>query len=81
MSISLLGADPAITEIRIPMVERGYELLTARAARARVGPLRGEDDTVAEAIKYANRENACVRAWLAAPTREPGPKWGIRPSS
>ena len=33
VSISLLGADPAITEIRIPMVESGYELLTARAAR------------------------------------------------
>ncbi len=33
VSISLLGADPAITEIRVPMVESGYELLTARAAR------------------------------------------------
>jgi CelD/BcsL family acetyltransferase involved in cellulose biosynthesis len=33
VSVSLLGADPAITEIRIPMVESGYELLTARAAR------------------------------------------------
>jgi CelD/BcsL family acetyltransferase involved in cellulose biosynthesis len=33
VSISLLGADPGITEIRIPMVERGYEHLTARAVR------------------------------------------------
>ena len=33
VSVSLLGADPAITEIRVPMVESGYELLTARAAR------------------------------------------------
>jgi CelD/BcsL family acetyltransferase involved in cellulose biosynthesis len=30
-SLNLLGADPAITELRAPMVERGYEHLTARA--------------------------------------------------
>ncbi len=33
VSVSLLGADPAITEIRSPMIESGYERLTARAAR------------------------------------------------
>ena len=32
-SISLLGPDPFITEIRAPMIERGYEHLTARAVR------------------------------------------------
>lgn len=30
-SLNLLGADPAITEIRAPMVVAGYESLTARA--------------------------------------------------
>ena len=33
VSVSLLGADPAITEIRVPMIQSGYELPTARAAR------------------------------------------------
>src|ERR1700722_610605 len=28
-SIDLLGADPAVTEIRAPMIVPGYELLTA----------------------------------------------------
>jgi CelD/BcsL family acetyltransferase involved in cellulose biosynthesis len=32
-SISLLGPDPFITEIRTPMIERGFEHLTARAVR------------------------------------------------
>ena len=32
-SIGLLGADPAITEIRPPLVERGYEHLAVRAVR------------------------------------------------
>lgn len=31
VSVSLLGPDPFITEIRAPMIERGFELLTARA--------------------------------------------------
>lgn len=33
VSISLLGPDPFLTEIRAPMIERGYEHLTARAVR------------------------------------------------
>jgi CelD/BcsL family acetyltransferase involved in cellulose biosynthesis len=33
VSISVLGPDPFITEIRAPMIERGYEHLTARAVR------------------------------------------------
>lgn len=33
VSICLLGPDPAITEIRAPMIERGFEHLTARAVR------------------------------------------------
>jgi CelD/BcsL family acetyltransferase involved in cellulose biosynthesis len=31
VSISVLGPDPFITEIRAPMIERGFEYLTARA--------------------------------------------------
>jgi CelD/BcsL family acetyltransferase involved in cellulose biosynthesis len=33
VSISLLGPDPFITEIRAPLIERGFEDLTARAVR------------------------------------------------
>lgn len=33
VSISVLGPDPCITEIRTPLVERGFEHLTARAVR------------------------------------------------
>ena len=33
VSISLLGPDPLITEIRAPLIERGFEDLTARAVR------------------------------------------------
>jgi CelD/BcsL family acetyltransferase involved in cellulose biosynthesis len=43
VSISLLGADPAITEIRVPMVERGYEVLAARAARDHLAKVRDWD--------------------------------------
>jgi hypothetical protein len=32
-SLSLLGPDPFITEIRAPMIERGFEYLMARAVR------------------------------------------------
>jgi CelD/BcsL family acetyltransferase involved in cellulose biosynthesis len=31
VSVDLLGADPAITEIRAPLIQPGYEQLTARA--------------------------------------------------
>jgi CelD/BcsL family acetyltransferase involved in cellulose biosynthesis len=33
VSVDLLGADPAITEIRAPMIVPGYELLTAHAVQ------------------------------------------------
>ena len=33
VSISVLGPDPYITEIRTPLIERGFEHLTARAVR------------------------------------------------
>lgn len=36
VSIDLLGADPAITEIRAPMIVPGYELLTAHAVQHRL---------------------------------------------
>jgi CelD/BcsL family acetyltransferase involved in cellulose biosynthesis len=35
-SINLLGADPAITEIRTPLIEPGYEALTALAVKAQL---------------------------------------------
>jgi CelD/BcsL family acetyltransferase involved in cellulose biosynthesis len=34
VSLCLLGADPAITEVRAPLIERGYEHVTAAAVRA-----------------------------------------------
>ncbi len=43
VSLSLLGADPAISEIRAPMIERGFEHLTARAVRDGVARLRDWD--------------------------------------
>jgi CelD/BcsL family acetyltransferase involved in cellulose biosynthesis len=33
VSVSLLGADPAITEVRTPIIHPGYEALTARAVQ------------------------------------------------
>ncbi len=33
VSVSVLGPDPYLTEIRAPLIERGFEHLTARAAR------------------------------------------------
>jgi CelD/BcsL family acetyltransferase involved in cellulose biosynthesis len=44
-SIDLLGADPAITEIRPPLVERGYEHLAVRAVRDRLAEM-GEWDWI-----------------------------------
>ena len=40
---SLLGADPAITEIRAPMVETGYELPVARALHERLDAMHHAD--------------------------------------
>ena len=33
VAVEPLGADPAITEIRVPLIQKGYEHLTARAVR------------------------------------------------
>jgi CelD/BcsL family acetyltransferase involved in cellulose biosynthesis len=40
---SLLGADPAITEIRAPMVATGYELPVVRAVHERLDAMRDAD--------------------------------------
>jgi CelD/BcsL family acetyltransferase involved in cellulose biosynthesis len=61
-SIRLLGADPAITEIQAPLVERGYEQLAVRAVRdnlAKIGDWdwihwAGMNHEFAEAL---NRDN------------------------
>jgi CelD/BcsL family acetyltransferase involved in cellulose biosynthesis len=58
VSINLLGADPAITEIRAPMIDPGYEHLTAHAVQhqlAKVGDWdwihwTGISDAFAEAL-------------------------------
>jgi CelD/BcsL family acetyltransferase involved in cellulose biosynthesis len=42
-SIDLLGADPAVTEIRAPMIVPGYELLTAHAVQPQLAKTRGWD--------------------------------------
>jgi CelD/BcsL family acetyltransferase involved in cellulose biosynthesis len=43
VSISLLGPDPFITEIRVPLIERGFEYLTARAVRDGLARIRDWD--------------------------------------
>jgi len=43
VSLGLLGADPAITELRAPLIERGYEQMTASAVRASLAKLRDWD--------------------------------------
>jgi CelD/BcsL family acetyltransferase involved in cellulose biosynthesis len=43
MSIDLLGADPAITEIRAPMIVPGYERLVAHAVQHQLAKTQGWD--------------------------------------
>jgi CelD/BcsL family acetyltransferase involved in cellulose biosynthesis len=43
VSVNLLGADPAVTEIRAPLIEQGYESLAARAVHDRLAELGGWD--------------------------------------
>ncbi len=60
-SLSLIGADPALTEIRNPLIKPGYERLAVRAAHASLAQVPDWDwiqwdrvsDSVAEAL---NRE-------------------------
>jgi CelD/BcsL family acetyltransferase involved in cellulose biosynthesis len=42
-ALGLVGADPALTEIRNPLVERGYERATVRAVHERLASLTGWD--------------------------------------
>ena len=42
-ALGLVGADPALTEIRNPLVEPGYERATVRAVHERLAELRGWD--------------------------------------
>jgi len=39
VSINLLGADPAITEVRTPLIQPGYEHLVARAVQDRLASI------------------------------------------
>lgn len=43
VSVNLLGADPAITEVRAPLIDPDYEYLTARAVRDQLAKIRGWD--------------------------------------
>jgi CelD/BcsL family acetyltransferase involved in cellulose biosynthesis len=58
VSVNLLGADPAITEIRAPMIDPGYEQLAAHAVQRQLAKLgdwdwvhwTGISDAFAEAL-------------------------------
>jgi CelD/BcsL family acetyltransferase involved in cellulose biosynthesis len=39
VSVNMLGADPAITELRAPMVQPGYEYVAARAVQQRLAAI------------------------------------------
>jgi CelD/BcsL family acetyltransferase involved in cellulose biosynthesis len=43
ISVNLLGADPAITELRAPLIEPGYEYPTARAVQDQMAKIGGWD--------------------------------------
>lgn len=63
VSVNLLGADPAITEIRAPLIEPGYERLAALAVQDRLAKLGGWDwvhwtglsDALAEPLALGRR--------------------------
>ncbi len=42
-ALGLVGADPALTEIRNPLIQPGYERSTVRAVHERLGKIRGWD--------------------------------------
>ena len=56
VSVDLLGADPAITEIRAPMIAPGYELLTAHAVQMDLAKARDWDWIQWSAISAAFAE-------------------------
>jgi CelD/BcsL family acetyltransferase involved in cellulose biosynthesis len=43
ISVNLLGADPAITELRAPLIEPGYEYPAARAVQEQMAKIGGWD--------------------------------------
>jgi CelD/BcsL family acetyltransferase involved in cellulose biosynthesis len=63
VSIGLLGADPAITEVRTPLIDPGYEQLTARAVQSQLAQIgdwdwihwTGISDAFAEALAVNGR--------------------------
>ena len=67
-SIDLLGADPAVTEIRAPMIVPGYELLTAHAVQHQLAKTPGWDwihwSGVSAAFAEALGTDSSLR-WLA----------------
>jgi CelD/BcsL family acetyltransferase involved in cellulose biosynthesis len=68
VSIDLLGADPAITEIRAPMIVPGYELLTAHAVQHQLAKTGGWDwihwSSISAVFAEALRTDGSLR-WLS----------------
>jgi CelD/BcsL family acetyltransferase involved in cellulose biosynthesis len=65
-ALGLVGADPALTEIRNPLVRPGYERATARAVHERLAGLSGWDW-----IQWSGVSEALAEAL----TREADPYW------
>jgi CelD/BcsL family acetyltransferase involved in cellulose biosynthesis len=65
-AVGLIGADPALTEIRNPLIEPGYERAAVRAVHARLASLPGWDW-----IEWSGLSAACAEA-LAL---EAAPQW------
>jgi CelD/BcsL family acetyltransferase involved in cellulose biosynthesis len=63
-SVDLLGADPAITEIRTPLVERGYETRVAWAVQRNLAASQGVDWVEWSGISGAFGEALAVGAKL-----------------
>jgi CelD/BcsL family acetyltransferase involved in cellulose biosynthesis len=63
VSVNLLGADPAITEIRVPLIEPGYEYPAARVVQDHMATLgwwnwvhwTGMSDDLSEALAVGGR--------------------------
>jgi CelD/BcsL family acetyltransferase involved in cellulose biosynthesis len=61
-AVGLVGADPALTEIRNPLIEPGYERATVRAVHDRLGMLPGWDWIQWSAVSAALAEALSLEA-------------------
>jgi hypothetical protein len=85
VSIDLLGADPAITEIRAPMIVPGYELLTAHAVQHQLTNTRGWDwihwSGISAAFAQAMRLRTASRPSISRLPRKSPRRAGAREKS